>query len=142
MPLFTTGAPPLAKCKSLIVLGAADPLNAAGRELASCFDAGALTLIEHSEGHKPPTSKDPSVLQRVANFAVRGMADEIISGCHCFYRHRTKGWIAVKVTKVDYQGECDGGATYCITAPQLDGEVETVRTRLALVKPEEGDGGA
>ena len=29
------------------------------------------------------------------------------------------------------------GATYCVTAPTLDGEVETVRERLRLTKPEE-----
>lgn len=39
------------------------------------------------------------------------------------------------MTKVDYQGECDGGATYCITHKELDGEVETVRARLHLAKP-------
>ena len=41
------------------------------------------------------------------------------------------------MTKVDYEGVADGGATYCITNKELDGEVETVRERLRLTKPEE-----
>ena len=37
--------------------------------------------------------------------------------------------------------EEDGGATFCIASPELDGEVETVRERLRLTKPvEEGSG--
>ena len=44
---------------------------------------------------------------------------------------------ARQVTKVDYQGVADGGATYCIQAPTLDGEVETVRERLRITKPKE-----
>lgn len=137
VPMFTESTPALAKTKTLIVLGSADPLNPNGKRVARRFATGCMTLLEHSGGHKPPPRSDPSIIQRVVNFATRGMADEIISGCSAFYRHRTLGWIAVKVTKVDYQGECDGGATYCVTAPQLDGEVETVRTRLALSKPDE-----
>ena len=39
---------------------------------------------------------------------------------------------------MEYQGACEaGGATFCITAPELDGEVETVRAQLHLAKPAE-----
>ena len=43
----------------------------------------------------------------------------------------------MSITRVDYQGVADGGATYCIKAAELDGEVETVRSRLRLTKPDE-----
>jgi hypothetical protein len=130
--------------KVLVVIGAADPLASAGKSLAGRFKQGpnTCTLIEHEGGHKlpspaSPSASDKSCCQRIVNFLKMGVADELIAGCEAFYRHRTKGWLRVKVTKVDYQGECDGGATYCITSPQLDGEVETVRSRLSLEKPEE-----
>ena len=61
----------------------------------------------------------------------------MIAGCMAWYSHRRLGWLEVKVTKVDYEGVADGGATYCITNKELDGEVETVRERLRLTKPEE-----
>ena len=56
-----------------------------------------------------------------------------------WYEHRRLGWLSVTITRVDYQGVADGGATYCIKAAELDGEVETVRTRLRLTKPGDGD---
>ena len=107
--------------------------------MASRLSPGACTLMEHVEGHKVPgPAKAASVCARILNFAKLGIADEIISGCKAFYKHRRHGWIECKVTKVDYQGAAEAeGATYCVTAPQLDGEVETVRERLRISMPEE-----
>ena len=51
------------------------------------------------------------------------------------FASRTRGWLEVEITKVDYEGVADGGATYCIKSHHLDGEVETVRSRLSLTKP-------
>ena len=130
-------AAPLSKVKAIAVVGVADPAVEACRQLATeVFAAGTCTLLEHQQGHKMPSAQEKSVCVRISNFCRVGLADEIIAGCSAFYRHRRLGWLAVKVTKVDYQGVADGGATYCVTAPELDGEVETVRERLALAKPE------
>ena len=128
---------PLANTKLLVVLGLEDGMLHAGRHFVERCTPSSCTVIEHTEGHKVPSAKDQSVVQRIRNFAIRGVADEIIAGGQAFYKHRTKGWLKVKVTKVDYMGACeDGGATYCITAPELDGEVETVRQRLSLSRPD------
>ena len=81
-----------------------------------------------------PAEGDVALL-RIANFLKIGLPDELIAGCAAYYEHRRLGWLQVKVTRVDYVGESDGGATYCVTAPELEGEVETVRSRLALSKP-------
>lgn len=126
---------PLASTKVLVVLGKADPVLAGGRQLAALFASGAASVLEHGEGHKIP-AKEASVCQRVVNFVRIGKTDELIAGCKAWYQHRRLGWLEVKVTKVDYVGEADGGATYCITHAELDGEIETVKARLRLTKPE------
>ena len=121
----------------LVVVGALDEAVAAGHKLARRFQAGRAHVIEHGEGHKIPGGRDQAVVQRIVNFVRMGVPDELIAGCQAWYKHRRLGWLQVKVTKVDYQGVADGGATYCVTAQELDGEVETVRERLSLSKPEE-----
>jgi hypothetical protein len=132
---------PIAKPKVLVVLGKQDVFLDAGRLLASRFAPGACTILEHSEGHKIPSMREASVCQRVLNFAKRGSADEMVAGAMAWYEHRRLGWLHVRLTKVDYEGVHDGGATYCITHAELDGEVETVRTRLHLARPD-GDAGS
>lgn len=91
-------------------------------------------LLEHGGEGAVPAEGDVTLL-RIANFLKIGLPDELIAGCAAYYEHRRLGWLRVKVNRVDYVGESDGGATYCVTAPELEGEVETVRSRLALSKP-------
>ena len=46
------------------------------------------------------------------------------------YEHRQLGWILVEIVGVDFEGAHDGGVTYVIAAPEIDGVVETTRNRL------------
>ena len=53
----------------------------------------------------------------------------------CRYNSRSLGAIHVKIVGIDSRGAFDGGVTYLIESPQLDGVIETVRDRLSRVKP-------
>ena len=128
---------PLTAGKTLFVLGQKDAAIQLGHVLARRFASSACAVVEHSEGHKIPSARDAAVRQKVVNFLRVGSPEEFIAGGSAWYRHRRLGWIQVRVTKVDYQGVADGGVTFCITAAELDGEVETVRERLALTRPAE-----
>lgn len=65
-------------------------------------------------------------------------ADDLAVGDVVYYRHRSAGWILVKVLKIDREGAFDGGLTFVIGgAPQLNGaEVETTRDRLNRALPD------
>jgi hypothetical protein len=140
LPGVFGAAPAICKGRALYVIGTADASLEAGRKLAGWYAPGACIRFEHGEGHKIPSRKDAGLCQRILNFARTNgsAADEIIAGCKAWYEHRRLGWLEVKVTKVDYQGALEAeGATFCITHKELDGEVETVRTRLHVEKPAE-----
>lgn len=126
----------LSGSKALVVLGRNDPSVDSGRRFAARLAAGSRTVLEHGGSAGIPDAADASSRSRIVNYIKVGQAEELIAGCAAWYKHRAHGWIPVKVTKVDYMGVNDGGATYCITAAQLDGEVETVRSRLALANPD------
>lgn len=46
------------------------------------------------------------------------------------YEHRQFGRIIVEIVGVDHEGTHDGGVTYVIAAPEIQGVVETTRSRL------------
>ena len=48
----------------------------------------------------------------------------------CMYEHRRHGWILVEIVSADHEGAHDGGVTYVIKAPEIDGIIETERSRL------------
>lgn len=124
------------KTKVLLVCGAAS--TDAGRAAADgILFGGAHFLLTHGSTSELPSNDDAPALLKIRNFIKVGMPDELIAGCTAWYEHRRLGWLEVSITRVDYQGVADGGATYCIKAVELDGEVETVRTRLRLARPEE-----
>ena len=122
------------RTKALFTFGKANADQ--GRMLAERHFGAAHFVITHGADDDMPSKDDAANLLKMANFMRVGLPDELIAGCAAWYEHRRLGWLAVKVTRVDYQGVADGGATYCITAPELDGEVETVRNRLRLTKPD------
>ena len=123
------------KTKALMVCGATSA--DAGRIAADAIFGGAHFLLTHgASASEMPTPNDAPTMLKVRNFIKVGMPDELIAGCSAWYEHRRLGWLSVTITRVDYQGVADGGATYCIKAAELDGEVETVRTRLR--RPSQG----
>ena len=56
-----------------------------------------------------------------------------------FYKHRQHGWIFVTITSIDYEGAHDGGATFMIEAPQIEGVLETGRAQLFVKLPEDAE---
>ena len=68
--------------------------------------------------------------------AVSGKYGPLRKGETVWYNSRSLGPIQVKIAGIDNRGAFeDGGVTYLIEAPQLDGAIETVRDRLSRVKP-------
>ena len=55
---------------------------------------------------------------------------------HSSHWSRSLGPIPAKIVGIDRRGAFDGGETYLIESPRLDGDaIETVRERLSRVKP-------
>ena len=81
---------------------------------------------------------DREAARLIANLQKRAVAQEAIArpplkkGDVAMYEHRQFGSILVEVVGVDFEGAHDGGVTYVIAAPELDGVIETTRSRLRL----------
>ena len=68
--------------------------------------------------------------------AVSGKHGPLRKGDQVWYSSRSLGPIPAKIVGIDSRGTFDGGETYLIESPRLDGDaIETVRERLSRVKP-------
>ena len=68
--------------------------------------------------------------------AVSGKHGPLRKGDQVWYNSRSLGPIPAKIVGIDSRGTFDGGETYLIESPRLDGDaIETVRERLSRVKP-------
>ena len=68
--------------------------------------------------------------------AVSGKHGPLRKGDQVWYNSRSLGPIPAKIVGIDSRGAFDGGETYLIESPHLDGDaIETVRERLSRVKP-------
>jgi hypothetical protein len=65
-----------------------------------------------------------------------GADDDFQKGDAVYYSHRTLGPVPVTIVNIDLRGAFDGGVTYLVEGPLLDGAVETMRGRLTRTKPD------
>ena len=72
--------------------------------------------------------------QPVAGPGQPGGEDDLQKGEEVYYSHRTLGAIPVRIVNIDLRGAFDGGVTYLVEGPLLDGAVETMRGRLTRTK--------
>ena len=61
--------------------------------------------------------------------------DALHVGQVVYYKHNYHGWIFCKVAAIDHEGSLDGGVTYLMEGPQIDGVLETVRDKLFTQLP-------
>lgn len=78
----------------------------------------------------------PAPVAPVAPPRLSGDSDDLQKGEEVYYSHRTLGAIPVRIVNIDMRGAFDGGVTYLVEGPLLDGVVETMRNRLTRTKPE------
>lgn len=91
------------------------------------------TFVAPSPAPSTAPSTNPSTAPSATEIAT---GSDLVKGDRVWYSHRRLGWIEVRVDKVDYEGVFDAdGATYCVSSPQLDGVIETVRARLEVQQP-------
>ena len=121
--------------------GASDDMTAEECEAYMQMAAGMPTISSDKartdvEEVNAPASDAPVVAD--ADLAATTGSD-LAKGNHVWYHHRSLGWLQMRIDKVDYEGVFDdGGATYIVSAPQLQGEViETVRERLFIDRPDQ-----
>ena len=67
--------------------------------------------------------------------AVSGKYGPLRKGEMVWYNSRSLGPIQARIAGIDNRGAFDGGITYLIESPQLDGTIETVRERLSRARP-------
>lgn len=63
----------------------------------------------------------------------------LTTGSHLLYnssQHAHHGWIFAKVASIEYKSAHEGGTTFMLEAPQIEGELETGRAQLFLKMPE------
>ena len=83
----------------------------------------------------PPAAAPTAVAEGRATPADAKSWPELSKGQVVMYEHRKRGWILAEIVGVDHEGAFDGGATYVISAPELDGVIETERSRLHTQMP-------
>ena len=113
-------------------------------------DGASSTSILETDGERPSrelgdeaggkaaaAARRPAPRAETKRRSMKTKKEDVLKvGQVIFYDHQHSGWILAKVTSVDLKGANDGGITYVIEAPQIDGVLETTREKLFTRMPD------